>query len=158
MNDMKYFYLFSLVILVSITSFALEPSQTIVPNTIEVSKWCKMDGTSDETLALRKAIDYCTKNNTKLIWNSGTYRVRGNITSSISIKSTALNIEFGSHVKIVVTGTDKFDYPNNRILFFYGTASQPHSFSMTGGQVEIDGANMIQCAICISQPENLNPS
>ena len=125
---------------------------------VSVSFWCKNDGISDETYALRSALTYATTTGRTLLFNSGIYHVSGNITDLNSIKSSCLSMEFGKQVKISVTGTGKFSNPMNRILIFYGTSDIPHRFSMTGGHVEIDGGNFIQCAISTGQAIKLNKS
>ena len=125
---------------------------------VKVSFWCKNDGSSDETYALRSALTYAATSGRTLFFNSGDYHVSGNITEASSVKSSNLSIEFGDQVKISVTGIGKFSDPTNRILIFYGTSNIPHSFSMTGGNVEIDGRNFIQCAVCTGQAIKLNKS
>ena len=123
---------------------------------VKVSFWCKNDGSSDETYALRSALTYAATSGRTLFFNSGDYHVSGNISQANSVKSSSLSIEFGEQVKITVTGTGKFTYPDNRVLLMYATSDIPHSFTMTGGKVEIDGKNFIQCAIRTGQIENLN--
>ncbi|MCE1168336.1 MAG: hypothetical protein LWX70_09590 [Sphingobacteriia bacterium] len=124
---------------------------------IAVSFWCKNDGSSDETFALRQALTYAAETGKTLLFNRGIYHVSGNITQANSIHSSGLNIEFEDSVKIVVTGTGKFTYPDKRILFMYATDNLSHQFSMTGGKVVIDGANLINCAISIGQGVKINP-
>ncbi len=125
---------------------------------VSVSFWCKNDGISDETYALHNAMAFAAKTGKSLFFNTGNYHVSGNITDVNSVRSSNLSLEFGDQVKITVTGTGKFSDPTNRILIFYGTSNIPHSFSMTGGNVEIDGGNFIQCAISTGQAIKLNKS
>lgn len=115
------------------------------------------NGIADDWAAILSASNYAEQNNLILYFPSGTYNTSGSFTEAYSrTNTTSYSVLFGENVKIKVIDTINFVTPTNRILFGYYTGTVPHTFKMIGGNVEIDGNNLINSAISTSQNTNTN--
>lgn len=109
------------------------------------------NGVADDRAAIRAAATYAEQNGLTLYFPSGIYNTSGNFTSMSSRTNTnSFSILFGDNVKIKVVDTTNFESSSIRSLFFYVTNTRGHSFTITGGDVEIDGNNYINQAIVAS--------
>ena len=117
------------------------------------------DGIADDRVAIKTAAAVAEQNGLPLYFPSGTYHTSGNLTQATTrTNTTSFSIIFGDNVKIKVIDTANFDFPTSRVLFGYYTGTVPHSFTVTGGNVEIDGNNYINKAFEVSQTTNENLS
>lgn len=117
------------------------------------------NGIVDDWAAILAASIYAEQNNLTLYFPSGTYNTTGPLTRTASRTDTELfSVLFGENVKIKVVDTTNFSN-TNRTVFFYATNNRKHTFSIVGGNVEIDGSNFISQAIAstsIVQNNSLN--
>lgn len=114
--------------------------------TINVKQFgVKGDGVTDETLNLKKCINFCIKNKTTILFETGKYVVSGNLANESETNEGELHIKCEGKVELIVDKNKLFK-GSSLISLYHNNITNS---TITGGSLIIDLNNTCPVGICI---------